>query len=162
MTKEARIKNLGKTLKSIDKALEAVDFTALSPKDLLELKLKYSNALQEEYIPITACRSIEANDNYIEQLKNLLEQQRDFRNSFDLGGGLTDYELKTELLLLDKIRKAEIETGSSESDNELRIVIEDKDKMYTTEERLAEFNKLMGYKDEPTEETPEDNSEEAN
>ncbi len=162
MTKEARIKNLGKTLKSIDKALEAVDFTALSPKDLLELKLKYSNALQEEYIPITACRSIEANDNYIEQLKNLLEQQRDFRNSFDLGGGLTDYELKTELLLLDKIRKAEIETGSSESDNELRIVIEDKDRMYTTEERLAEFNKLMGYKDEPTEETPEDNSEEAN
>lgn len=157
MTKEARIKNLGKTLKNIDKALEAVDFTALSPKDLLELKLKYSNALQEEYIPITACRSIEANDSYIEQLKDLLEQQRDFRAQFS-SLGLTDYELKTELLLLDKIRKAEIETGSSESDNELRIVIEDKDKMLSTEERLHEFNKLMGYKDEPTEE----NSEEAN
>ena len=34
--------------------------------------------------------------------------------------------------------------------------------MYTTEERLAEFNKLMGYKDEPPEETTEENSEEAN
>lgn len=159
MTKEARIKNLGKTLKSIDKALEAVDFTALSPKDLLELKLKYSNALQEEYIPITACRSIEANDNYIEQLKSLLEQERDFRNSFSISSGLSYSELQTELLLLDKIRKAEIETGSSQSDNELRIVIEDRNTMLSTEERKAEFNRLMGYKDEPTEETPE---EEAN
>lgn len=159
MTKEARIKNLGKTLKSIDKALETVDFTALSPKDLLELKLKYSNALQEEYIPITACRSIEANDNYIEQLKSLLEQERDFRNSFSISSGLSYSELQTELLLLDKIRKAEIETGSSQSDNELRIVIEDRNTMLSTEERKAEFNRLMGYKDEPTEETPE---EEAN
>lgn len=61
MTKEARIKNLGKTLKEIDKALEAVDFTSLSPKDLLELKLKYSNALQEEFIPITPEIEIDSN-----------------------------------------------------------------------------------------------------
>ena len=118
MTKEARIKNLGETLKEIDKALKAIDFTALSPKDLLELKLKYSNALQEEYIPITASRRLEANDNYIDQLKNILDQerekQREDREFFTTVKGLTDRELRIELLLLDKIRKAEIDTGSSE------------------------------------------------
>lgn len=161
MTKEARIKNLGKTLKSIDKALEAVDFTALSPKDLLELKLKYSNALQEEYIPITACRSIEANDNYIDQLKKILDNRRAFNNDMSVaftGDFLTDSEIKTELLLLDKIRKAELESSSNDKENSLRDITKSR------EELLAEFYDLMGYEktDEPPEETTEENSEEAN
>ena len=161
MTKEARIKNLGKTLKSIDKALEAVDFTALSPKDLLELKLKYSNALQEAYIPITACRSIEANDNYIDQLKKILDNRRAFNNDMSVaftGDFLTDSEIKTELLLLDKIRKAELESSSNDKENSLRDITKSR------EELLAEFYDLMGYEktDEPPEETTEENSEEAN
>lgn len=83
MTKEAKIKNLGKTLKKIDKAIESIDFTALSPKDLLELKLKYFHALQEEYIPL--------------------------------------------------------ETENNFNDNEIKIIID------SQENRIKEFNKLMGY-----------------
>ena len=137
MTKEARIKNLGETLKNLDKAIEAQDFSNLSLKDLLELKLKYSNALQEEYIPITACKEIEAQDSYIDQLKKLLEQERESRGQFNFTGGLSYKELNTELLLLDKIHKAETETGSNTKLNELRP--------QTTEELIAEYKELIGY-----------------
>lgn len=126
MTKEARIKNLGKNLKAIDKALENIDYSSIAPEKLLDFKLKYSQALKEEYIPITASRSIEATDNYINQLKSLLENERDSRLDLFSSGGLTKSELQTELLLLEKIHRAEIETGSSDIDNELRIVIEDR------------------------------------
>ena len=112
MTKEARIKNLGKNLKAIDRAIENIDYSAIAPEKLLELKLKYSQALKEEYIPITASKSVEAKEDYISQLKGLLQNERDSRDSFNLSSGLTKYELETELLLLDKIHKAEIETGS--------------------------------------------------
>lgn len=137
MTKEARIKNLGETLKNLDKAIEAQDFSNLSLKDLLELKLKYSNALQEEYIPIAACKEIEAQDSYIDQLKKLLEQERESRGQFNFTGGLTYKELNTELLLLDKIHKAETETGSNTKLNELRP--------QTTEELIAEYKELIGH-----------------
>jgi hypothetical protein len=51
MTKEARIKTLGKSLDSINKALEETDLTMVAPEKLLDLKLKYLEALQAEYIP---------------------------------------------------------------------------------------------------------------
>lgn len=52
MTKEAKIKELGETLKKIDKAIEQADFSNTSTEKLLELKLKYQEALQAEYIPL--------------------------------------------------------------------------------------------------------------
>lgn len=54
MTKEAKIKELGETLKKIDKAIEQADFSNTSTEKLLELKLKYQEALQAEYIPLPA------------------------------------------------------------------------------------------------------------
>lgn len=140
MTKETRIKNLGETLKSIDKALNSVDLSKVSPKDLLELKLKYSQALQEEYIPITACKDIETQNSYIEELKALLKNEREFRNNPFSKSYLTKSELNTELLLLDKIKKAEQEDRSN---NELRGAIRDPLSNLTAEERLELFNKLM-------------------
>lgn len=50
MTAEARIKNLGDTLANIDEALEQVDFSEMKPKELLDMKLKYTEALKNEYI----------------------------------------------------------------------------------------------------------------
>lgn len=50
MTKEARIKKLGDTLAEINTALEKVDFAAVPPEKLLDFKLKYTDALKEEYI----------------------------------------------------------------------------------------------------------------
>lgn len=52
MTKEARIERLGESLARIDNALDQADLTTASPEKLLELKLKYQEALQAEYIPI--------------------------------------------------------------------------------------------------------------
>ena len=51
MTKEARIKKLGKTLNKINEALSAVDFSKKLPQDklkLLDFKLKYTEALKAE------------------------------------------------------------------------------------------------------------------
>lgn len=50
MTKEARIKRLGETLKKVDAALEKVSFADMPPDKLLDYKLKYIQALKEEYI----------------------------------------------------------------------------------------------------------------
>lgn len=53
MAKEARIKKLGDTLAEINTALEKINFTAVPPEKLLDFKLKYMDALKEEYIGTT-------------------------------------------------------------------------------------------------------------
>lgn len=52
MTKEARIKKLGDTLEKIDEALSE-DLGMISEEKLLELKLKYMEALKREYTGTT-------------------------------------------------------------------------------------------------------------
>lgn len=136
MTKEARIKNLGESLKKIDKALDDADLRGLSPKDLLEYKLKYSQALKEEYIPVVMDQPIEDNEEgYTEILKALLARSR---TAIDLGG-LSTTELSKELLLIEKIHKAEQETASPE-----------KPKEKTYEELYQEASELFGWNKEPT------------
>lgn len=53
MQKEARIKRLGETLNKIETAAAAIDYTAIPPEKLLDMKLKYAAALRAEYIPPT-------------------------------------------------------------------------------------------------------------
>ena len=50
MTREARIKKLGATLKDIDKALCRADLSEMAPEKLLDYKLKYMAALKDEFI----------------------------------------------------------------------------------------------------------------
>ena len=50
MTREARIKKLGGTLKDIDKALTHADLSEMAPEKLLDYKLKYMAALKDEFI----------------------------------------------------------------------------------------------------------------
>ena len=50
MTREARIKRLGETLSKINDALEAIDLTTVAPDKLLDYKLKYTEALKNEFI----------------------------------------------------------------------------------------------------------------
>ncbi len=141
ITKEARIERLGKTLNKIDQALEAVDFSTISPEKLLDYKLKYTQALKEEYNPVnTAYREIKASDDYITELKGLLEQVR----SDDLFNGISTRQLNNEVMLLKEINKASLEAGKITSDNDVRIIIDD----MSQEGRLKEFNKLMGYTEE--------------
>lgn len=49
MTKAARIRKLGETLKTVDAALEKADLSEVAPEKLLDYKLKYTAALKEEY-----------------------------------------------------------------------------------------------------------------
>jgi transcriptional regulator with XRE-family HTH domain len=60
MTREARIKHLGDTLKRIDDALAAVDLSELAPEKLLDYKLRYTEALKDEYLPTPAEVAAEA------------------------------------------------------------------------------------------------------
>ena len=136
MTKEARIQHLGETLLKIDRALDKADLSSLSPKDLLDYKLKYSQALKEEYIPVVMDQPIEDNEEgYTEILKALLARSR---TAIDLGG-LSTTELSKELLLIEKIHKAEQETASPE-----------KPKEKTYEELYQEASELFGWNKEPT------------
>lgn len=50
MTKEARIKKIGDTLNQINTALEKADLSTVAPEKLLDYKLKYTEALKNEYI----------------------------------------------------------------------------------------------------------------
>lgn len=49
MTKEARVKKLGETLNGINEALAAADLSEIPAEKLLDFKLKYTEALKEEY-----------------------------------------------------------------------------------------------------------------
>lgn len=49
MVKAARIKRLGDTLNQIDGALRKVDLSTIAPEKLLAYKLKYAEALKNEY-----------------------------------------------------------------------------------------------------------------
>lgn len=140
LTKEARIERLGTTLKKIDSALENVDYSTIAPEKLLDFKLKYTQALKQEYTPVSlAFRELANNDDYIIELKELLSLVR----SDDIFCSISTEKLNNELLLLKEIRKATQEAGRLSDDNELRIIIDD----MSQEGRLREFNKLMGYDD---------------
>lgn len=134
MTKEARIKNLGETLKAIDKALGKADLDSLSPRELLDFKLKYSQALKEEYIPIVDSQNSEAPESYIESLKALLAGERESREVFNIG--LSTTALNKELTLLDRIHKAELENNNKS---------EDRGEALDSQQRIELFNSLMGY-----------------
>jgi len=53
MTREARITKLGQALESIEDALSKADLTQVSPEKLLDYKLKYMEALKQEFIDTT-------------------------------------------------------------------------------------------------------------
>ena len=54
MLKEARIKRLGDTVNKLKTAIDNLDLSEVAPEKLLDLYLKYTDALKSEYIaPIT-------------------------------------------------------------------------------------------------------------
>ena len=148
LTKEARIERLGTTLKKIDSALEKVDYSTIAPEKLLDYKLKYTQALKEEYTHFNkAYREMANYDIYINELKDLLTNIR----SDDYMNRKSSYELNNELLLLREIRKATLEAGKINEANEL----------IETRDLEAEYYKAMGYtEEEGQEEEVEENEEE--
>lgn len=100
MTKEARIKGLGKALEKIDTAIEAADFTGMQPKDLLKSKLEYTAALKEEYVAPAAVPIPEDLQpaSLMESLKDLLRRVR--------AGEVTTEQAHRESMVLSNILKA--------------------------------------------------------
>lgn len=60
MAKEARIRRIGDTLQRIDTALEEADLTTVAPERLLDFKLKYTQALREEFTGLTPPPAMES------------------------------------------------------------------------------------------------------
>lgn len=60
MAKEARIRRIGDTLQRIDTALEEADLATVAPERLLDFKLKYTQALREEFTGLTPPPAMEA------------------------------------------------------------------------------------------------------
>lgn len=101
MTKEARIKKLGDTLESINTALENVDFNEIAPEKLLDFKLKYTEALKEEYISTskayTMSEHIDAKE-IVTALGDLLNRVR--------AGEVTAEQAGKESIILSNLLKA--------------------------------------------------------
>lgn len=92
MMKQQRISSLGKTLAKIDSAIDEADFSNTDPVKLMELRLKYQDALKSEYIPLD--RDAQAMD--------------------------TQAILKELSLLIDRIKSGEI--GEKEAGIELKAL----------------------------------------
>lgn len=91
--REARIKRIGETLSRIDAALDKVNFEEISPEKLLDFKLKYQNALREEYSSSAFTEATGA-------AQDTLEAFKDVRRRAALGEITTD-QAKTEINILD-------------------------------------------------------------
>lgn len=102
MTKEARIKKLGETLNKINSALDNIDLSAVPADKLLDYKLKYTEALKEEYtgttaIPALNTNNIEAKDIIISYVDLLRRVQ---------AGELSTEQINKESTILNNLLKA--------------------------------------------------------
>lgn len=101
MTKEARIKNLGEALNRINTTLDNVDISEIPPEKLLDLKLKYTEALKGEYRgdvqPYLFSEKVEPKD-IVTALGDLLNRVR--------AGAVTTEQARQESTVLANLLKA--------------------------------------------------------
>lgn len=114
MKKEARIRQLGDTLGRVEDALAKVDLTEVAPEKLLDFKLKYTEALQKEYVGTDP--------------------------AFKLGDSLDPKDIVTALGdLLDRVRAGEVTT---EQANRESLILSNLLKAYETVEVKAKLDAL--------------------
>jgi transposase len=101
MTKEARIRKLGDTLERVEEALAQKDLQEVAPEKLLDFKLKYTEALQKEYVGTEPAfkfsDTIDATD-IVKALGDLLNRVR--------AGEVTTEQASRESLILSNLLKA--------------------------------------------------------
>lgn len=98
MTREARIRQLGETLNKIDQEIESIDLSDVPPEKLLDYKLKYTEALKKEYIPISKPLDLGGGNllqNLVMYHSNLLD---DFR-----AGEITGEQVQVQLKALGSV-----------------------------------------------------------
>ncbi len=104
MTREARIKRLGDTLTSINRALSKCDFTKIAPERLLDYQLKYIEALKEEYVPFEQGYQF---DNGISPL-SLMEALADLLSRIQAGDTTTDQAARETLVIANLIKAYDV------------------------------------------------------
>lgn len=100
MAATARITNLGNTLDKINAAIAEADFSYIDPDKLLDLKLKYTEALKGEYgatAPAMKLDGLDA-DRIMEALGDLLNRVR--------AGEVTAAQARQEAQVLSQLHKA--------------------------------------------------------
>lgn len=121
MTKQARIKKLGDTLKKINEALANADFSTIDPAKLLDFKLKYTEALKGEYVkqkPNLKSKKLRANS-IISAFIDLLNRTQ--------AGDITAGQAQRESFILSNLLKA-------------YDIVEVKDKLEKLEETISNNN----------------------
>lgn len=114
MKKEARIKQLGDTLDRVEDALAKTDLTEVAPEKLLDFKLKYTEALQKEYVGTDP--------------------------AFKLGDSLDPRDIVKALGdLLDRVRAGEVTTGQA---NRESLILSNLLRAYDTVEVKAKLDAL--------------------
>lgn len=91
--REARIRRIGETLSRIDAALDKVNFEEISPEKLLDFKLKYQNALRDEYSSSAFVEATGAAEDTLEAFKDVRRRAA--------SGEITTDQAKTEINILD-------------------------------------------------------------
>lgn len=101
MTKEARVKRLGDTLNSIEEALSKTDLASIPAEKLLDYKLKYTEALKNEYtgtaVTYKFADTMEAKD-IVKALTDLLNRVQT--------GQTTQEQAQREMAVLTSLLKA--------------------------------------------------------
>ena len=118
MTREARIKKLGDTLGTIDGALASADFSQMPPDKLLDFKLKYTQALKEEYIATGRSKSLPEEINpaaLMDMLKDLLERVR--------AGEVDTAQANRESMIISNLLKAYEQTELQAKIDALEAII---------------------------------------
>lgn len=74
MMKQQRISSLGKMLNKIDDAIDEANFSNSDPVKLMELRLKYQEALKSEYIPLDRDAQALDSDTVLKELSLLIDR----------------------------------------------------------------------------------------
>lgn len=118
MKKEGRIRQLGDTLARIEEALQATDLTEVPPEKLLDLKLKYREALQKEYITTQPAFKLKDSINprdIVTALGDLLDRVR--------AGEISNEQANRESLILSNLLRAYEQVEIKAKLDELEAII---------------------------------------
>ena len=107
MTREARITQLGEAVKTIDTAIDTIGLSEANPEKLLDLKLKYSAALKDEYLPINTAPStfIATNGDY---MQNVLVALNDLLLRVREGEVTTEQASKESAIITNLLKAIEV------------------------------------------------------
>jgi len=118
MYKEARIKALGTALNNISDELSSRDLSDVSTDKLLDYKLKYTTALSEEYVPISA----QTDEGQVLDAKTIINRLDDlYKRVRD--GETPKEQAQTELVVLSGMLRAYDTSELEEKMDKLRRAI---------------------------------------